>query len=364
MAALAAIVLLAAPGCTPARTDADQPASRPQSSHAGGALERHEFARLCMGVETRIILYAPDRSLAAVRAAMAFERINELDHSLSDYRVDSTLSRVNAAAGIEPISIDDDLLGTLQSAIDLARLSDGAFDPTIGPLSQVWRAQRRTGFAAPAAEHRAALSLVNWRDLELDPAAKTAFLRRKGMRLDLGGIGKGLAAHEAVRTLTAMGSPRCLVSLGGDTAAGQPPPSQPQGWRIDVRSGEGAPPIGTLWLAEMCVSTSGDSEQYIELEGVRVGHIIDPRSGQTSPPGAFVVALSARGDHADALATTLLLTPPDQREALVLAFAQPQNETGSRAGAIIDEPQPGSPAQRTRATIDPFDLIRWAPAAD
>ncbi|MBX3383250.1 MAG: FAD:protein FMN transferase [Phycisphaeraceae bacterium] len=359
--ALAILPAFLSPGCSRGRPNTP-PADRAgaDAPHADTP-ERHEFARLCMGVETRIILYANDRAQAVARAAMAFERINELDHALSDYRLDSTLSRVNAAAGAEPVAVDDDLFDALRTSMHLAALSNGAFDPTIGPLVQVWRVQRRTGQPAPAGEQRSALALVNWRDLDLNAQTRTAFLRRKGMRLDLGGIGKGIAAQEAVRTLTAMGSPRCMVSLAGDIAAGLPPPDQPRGWRIEVRSGAEAPPIGTLWLAQMSVSTSGDSEQFIELDGVRLGHIIDPRSGRTSAPGAFAVVVSSRGDHADALATTLLLTPADQRESLLLALADGHKDDTSRAGAIIEEPSPDSPSHRGRSTIDPFGVLRWAP---
>jgi FAD:protein FMN transferase len=219
-----------------------------------------------MGVETRIVLYAPDEAAAVRAAARAFDRIARLDSILSDYRADSELSGLVARAGGPAVPVSPELFHVLARAQRFACLADGAFDVTAGPLVRLWRAARRSGVLPTAAEREAAAARVGWRHLELDPVARTVRLRLQGMQLDLGGIGKGYAAGEALATLRAAGIDRAMVAMGGDIAASGPPPGE-RGWRIRIAH---MPPDGdTLLLAHAAVSSSGDTEQYVEIDGVR-----------------------------------------------------------------------------------------------
>jgi thiamine biosynthesis lipoprotein len=250
-----------------------------------------------MGGAARITFYLADDAAALSAAKAAFERIDELERAMSDYRADSPLSALNRGAGGAPQRVGLPLLGALVAAKRLAEETDGAFDPTVGPVVALWRRARKSGQMPPPAERDAAVALVGWRGLEIDQAAGTARLARPGMALDLGGFGKGYAADQARRLLLVMQVHRCLVGLGGDYAAGDPPPGVP-GWSIGFK--DDAPPIE---LANACVSTSGADEQFVEFGGKRYSHIVDPRTGLGLEQHRRFTVVAPAGGTADALAT-------------------------------------------------------------
>ena len=264
---------------------------------AEAVLVRREYARSVMGGAGRITLFATDEDSALAAAKGAFDLLEAIENALSDYRPASELMQVNRAAGGPPVVVGDHLLSALAAARALAEATDGRFDPTVGPVVALWRRARREGRLPAPEETRSATSLVDWRDLRLDGEDRTAKLLRPGMALDLGGFGKGYAAHEAVKFLAAQGIPRALVGLGGDYAAGDPPPGT-DGWKIGFA--DGAPPI---LLSNACVSTSGADEQFIEIDGRRYSHIVDPRTGVGLAPGPRFTVLAGEGGTADGLAT-------------------------------------------------------------
>jgi FAD:protein FMN transferase len=280
------------------------------ASDAGGQ-ERFEFRQLHMGVETRIVLYAADADQATTAAARAFARVAELDSIMSDFRSDSELSRLVQAAGGEPVEISRELFHVLDHAQELARLSDGAFDVTAAPLVESWRKARRTGVLPSEEERRAAALLVGWRHLHLDGGTRSARLRFPGMRLDLGGIGKGYASDEAIASLRAAGIDRALVQMGGDIVVSGPPPGE-KGWQIHLPGDE---PEAALRLTNAAVSTSGDTEQYVEMDGVRYSHIVDPRTGFGLRSRVGVTVIADEGITADGLSTLLSVLGPGQAEA-------------------------------------------------
>lgn len=311
--------------------------------------ERFEFTRLCMGVQTRIVTHAPTRSAAAAAAARAFERIAALEQAMSDYRPDSELSALCARADAgdhDWQEVSPDLFRALALSQTLARHTDGAFSATIGPAVRLWREARRSGTLPDESARAGAVRLSDWRLLEIDRESRRVRLREPGMRLDLGGIGKGYAAQAALESLTDDGLPRSLVALGGDIAAGEPPPGA-EGWRVALRPG-----LGQLLLAGGAVSTSGDEEQYVEIGGRRYSHIVDPRTALGVVGGPWVTVLASRGEYADALATACAVLGLDDAETLVLD-----------AGAAAVFVERGADGRTVTTTIDPRGLLRWhAPA--
>ncbi|MGH7133435.1 MAG: FAD:protein FMN transferase [Phycisphaerales bacterium] len=277
--------------------------------------ERFEFTRICMGVAARIVTYSPDRETAVSGAAAAFEVLGELDGRFSDYRSDSELIVLCSKAGGPAVKVSPELLEVLLAAEELSEKTEGAFDITVGPAVRLWREARRTGKLPEAAALGRARWLIGWRMVNVDRAAGTVRLERAGMLLDLGGIAKGFAAERAVRALEARGLPRSMVSLAGDIAVGDAPPGE-AGWRIGVNgeqwTGEatGAKAVTgrddggeTLVLTNVCVSTSGDTEQFVEIEGRRYSHIIDPFTGIGTAGGVSVTVVHPSGAVADALPT-------------------------------------------------------------
>lgn len=255
-----------------------------------------------MGVQSRIVLYAPDRTAAESAAAAGFGRIASLDAALSDYRSDSELTRLGDRAGSPPVPVSPDLFRILRFATEISAVSEGAFDSTVGPCVRLWRASRRSGQLPAADDLATARSLTSWRWIELDAWESTVRLARTGMRLDLGGIAKGYAAEAALRELAKCGCPRALVALAGDIAVGTPPPGR-TGWEISRTPSAGAAP---LILQHAAVSTSGDTEQFVAIDGTRYSHIVDPRTGLGATSSRVVTVVvpldEAQPLHAGALA--------------------------------------------------------------
>jgi thiamine biosynthesis lipoprotein len=185
--------------------------------------------------------------------------------------------------------------------------SGGAFDVTIAPLVRLWRRSRKEKKLPSPEELSAARALVDYRRLELDPVRQTARLRTAGMGLDLGAIAKGYACDRALVALEAEGITRAMVETSGGYAFGDPPPGK-DGWRIQVVDDEEK----VLVLKRCGVATSGDTEQFVEIDGVRYSHIVDPATGLGLTNRAMVTVVAPDGMTADALSTTVSLLGPQR----------------------------------------------------
>lgn len=243
-------------------------------------VERFSYTEGHMGTPFRIILFAANRTAAEKAARAAFQRIAVLDRIMSDYSSTSELMRLCQKAGGPPVRVSADLFRVLRRAQEVSRLSDGAFDVTVGPVVRLWRRARRSRKLPDAAALARARALVGYRNVVLDPEARTVQLLKPGMQLDLGGIAKGFAADEALTTLKHLGIGRALVAAGGDIAVGGAPPHT-EGWTVGIAPLEdpSGRPKRYLLLHDAAVSTSGDAEQYVEIDGKRYSHIVDPRTG-------------------------------------------------------------------------------------
>jgi len=270
-----------------------------------------------MGVRVRVVVYA-DQATAVRSTRAAFTRIAELDAVLSDYRLDSEISRLADRAG-ERVRVTDDLFAVMTQALSLARESGGAFDPTVGPLTQLWRSARAAGEPPPADRLARALALVGWENVSLDSTARTIRLAEPGMRLDLGGIAKGYVLDRAIGVLRQAGVTRALVEAGGDIVVGDPPPGR-TGWHIEIPGAAGEVARRATALAHAAVATSGDSEQFVEIDGVRYSHVVDPRTGLALTNGLSATVIAHHGAVADALATTATILGREAGLALIERF--------------------------------------------
>lgn len=272
-----------------------------------------------MGVRARIVVYAPDETRARSACRAAFDRIAELEDVMSDYRPTSELVRLCAQAGGPPVKVSDDLLAILVRSQDLARRSNGAFDATIGPLVKLWRKARKSETLPPAEDLSAARKLVGWRSITIDRTARTVRLALPGMQLDLGGIAKGSACDEALRVLKREGVSSALVEMGGDIAVSGPPPGKP-GWGIEIANS--ADPLKqTLTLKNAGVSSSGDTEQFVEISGVRYSHIVDPRTGLGLTDRIAVTVIARDCATSDGLSTAVSVLGEKKGRALVRTYS-------------------------------------------
>ncbi len=280
-------------------------------------LGRYRFAQVQMGVQFEIQLYASDEKSANLAARQAFRRVEQLNNHFSDYDPTSELSRLSKTAGSGArVDLSDELWQVLSLSDRLARRTDGAFDVTVGPYVRLWRRARRQREMPSEARLTEARKAVGHSHLRLGPTDRSALLTQPGMKLDLGGIAKGYAADEALAVLGRHGITRALVDAGGDIRVGDPPPGK-TGWRIGIaRLAAEAPPVRFLRLANTAVATSGDAWQYVEIDGRRYSHIVDPRTGLGLTRRSSVTVLAPDCTTADSLATAISVLGPKHGIAL------------------------------------------------
>ncbi|GAB3793096.1 FAD:protein FMN transferase [Spirosoma humi] len=274
----------------------------PELVIAQPGLARFSFRRGLMGTQFNVIFYAPD-SLTAQRANAAVNaRMDSLNQIMSDYLDGSEINELSKMAGSRKwVPVSADLFAVLQKGKRIASHSNGRFDPTVGPLSLLWRrAVRRKEFPTNK-ERRRARQAVGYKLMELDSLTRSVRLRRAGMRLDVGGIGQGFAVDEALKTLHRFGIQSSLVDIGGDILADEAPPGSP-GWRVSIGSGKpGDADTTTILLRKAAITTSGDTYRFLENKGQRYSHIMDPRSGLGLRHFVQAAVWAPDGYRADAL---------------------------------------------------------------
>lgn len=239
----------------------------------------------------------------------AFARLREIQDRFGTGVPGSELEQIAAAAGRAPVHVTDDVYALIKKALTVAADTNGLFDLTVGPLIDVWRMNKDNPDIPSKEKIKAALSLVNWRDVVVDDRQKTVFLKRRSMRLDLGGFLKGYAADEMVRVLSARGVRSALIDLGGNIfAMGSGPSGGP--WKIGVQDPEGqrGAYLGIALVANRSVTTAGVYEHYFIKNGKRYHHIMDLRTGYPVENGLVSVTVIAdKSIDADAYDTALLV---------------------------------------------------------
>jgi thiamine biosynthesis lipoprotein len=281
-------------------------------------LLRFEFAETHMACSFRIVLYSTGESIARRASRAAYDRIAALNAILSDYDPESELSRLSHSAGGPPVQVSADLFGVLERSRQIYERSGGAFDVTIAPVGRLWRRARRDRKLPDPERLAEARTLVGSDKMVLDKRPRTVRLEKPGMKLDVGGIAKGYASQAAIDVLKSHGIDRALVAGAGDIVAGDPPPDA-RGWRIAIAPVEPGKPQTrrVLLLARAAVSTSGDAEQFVIIDGHRYSHIINPATGLGVEDRASVTVVAPDGATADALETTVYLLGPERGLKLV-----------------------------------------------
>lgn len=269
------------------------------------ALHRYEFQQPQMGVPFRIVLYATDEAKAKAASDAAFKRISDLNAVLSDYDYDSELSRLSRTSGSgQKVPVSEDLWHVLDRAQYFSEQSRGAFDVTVGPAVNLWRKARREKKFPDETRLAAARKSVGYQYVKLNADGHTVELAQPNMRLDLGGIAKGYAVSEAMKVLKEHGIAQALVSGGGDLAVSDPPPGK-KAWTVELPALDESGPSEFLYLKNKAMATSGDLFQFVELDGKRYSHIVDPRTGIGLVDHSRVVVVAQDGTTADALSTAL-----------------------------------------------------------
>jgi thiamine biosynthesis lipoprotein len=274
------------------------------SAQVAGTLRRYEFVHPQMGTLFKLVFFASNDTVATRAAKAAFDRVDDLNLIFSDYLPESELNRLCAKAGTgEKVPVSDDLWRILKLADCFSRKSAGAFDITVGACSRIWRRARHLNVAPDPADLRRARRLTGFRLIRFDKKHRKVKLKKPGMQLDLGGIAPGYAADECLRILRACGIRAALADAGGDIAAGDPPPGR-TGWEIAFPVDAGAAQR-TLIIKNCGITTSGATYRYMEINGVRYSHILDPRTGWGLTHRILVTVQAPDATTADAWATAL-----------------------------------------------------------
>ena len=219
----------------------------------------------------------------------------------------SGIMLINQNAGIAPVQVGADLLEVLERACYYAELSNGAFDPTVGPLVSAWGIGTESEQIPGQQEIDRALALINWQDLIIDHEQGTAFLQQPGMEIDLGAIAKGYAADEAARIAGEGGAARAIIDLGGNIVAlGSRSSNAP--WRIGIQDPleKRNAYIGIISVNDKTVVTSGIYERYFEQDGKQYHHILSTKDGYPVDNGLISVSIvTERSIDADGLSTAV-----------------------------------------------------------
>jgi len=273
-------------------------------------------AQFLMGTLVELTAVAPSDAIAQASLTAGFQEIRRLENMLSTWIETSELSRVNQAAGLEPVGVSAETFELLRRALEAAEYTEGGFNIAIGPAVQLWNIPEDPRIPS-AMELEIAAQYVDYRRIHLDQTRRTVFLEKPGMRIDIGGIGKGFAAEKAAAVMREIGATGGLVAVAGD-------------FRVFGRRADGtAWPIGIqhprkpgkilamLDAIDEAISTSGDYERYFMKDGVRYHHILDPETLQPARLCRSVTIIAPDATTADALATGVFVMGPVRGMALV-----------------------------------------------
>lgn len=274
-----------------------------------------------MGTVARVVVVTPDEENAHHAIEQAFATIKHLESLMSDRDPNSQLSYVNQHAFAEPVRVDDAVFEVLIASLEYSRLSEGAFDITIGPLVQLWRTEQSSGIAPSAAAVARAKELVGWQNLILDPSQKTVRFAQEGMKLDLGAIAKGYAVDKALEDLWQLEMSGAMVDIGGNLRCYGKAPRGSRHWRIglqDPRKDENT--VLTLTMDDVAVATSGDYRRFALVDGKSFSHIINPSTAQSAQALSSVTIIAPTAMQADALSTAITVLEEQKGLQLVNAI--------------------------------------------
>jgi len=264
-------------------------------------------ARPLMGtlVEVTVEPSAGSESRAHAAIDAAYREMQRLSDMMNHYDPKSVVSAINDAAGVSALRVPPELMAVLAMAQAMSARSDGAFDITIASI-RGWRFRAGDPRLPPAAEIASQRPLVDWRELRLDTRAQSAYLARRGMRIDLGGIAKLYIVHAGIELLARSGLSRAMVNGGGDVEAIGGSRERP--WRVGVRDPR-APErlLGVLRIERGFVVSSGDYERAFLRDGKRYHHILDPRTGYPAAGPRGVTLLGERLEDVNGLGVAIMV---------------------------------------------------------
>ena len=300
-------------------------------------LKRFSFTQPKMGSPFTILLYAADSIEAARHARDCFLLVDSFNLLYSDYIDSSELSLLTSAgASTAPIPVSPAMLDILWRSSIAYEQSGGAFDITVGPLVKLWRAARKAKQFPAADKIEAARRFVGFNNLVIDTARKTVLVKIPGMKLDLGGIAQGYIGQKVLDLLRSRQVEHALVNVSGDIITGDAPPGS-AGWTIGVNVPGSTDELLSreILIQRKAVITSGDAFQFLEHDGKRYSHIVDPRTGYGVTFQRNVTIIAEDGTTADWLATACSIIPLRKAKKLAKSFGAELLITEMKKGKLV-----------------------------
>ncbi len=282
----------------------------------------YTFRHPAMGTEFTVYLYARDEATAKGAADDVFDEVDRIEQELSNYRESSELSRIGREAALGPVTTDPETFRFLSRSEYWSAASDGAFDITVGSLMKVWGFFDHRGHTPSQEELEHIRPMVGYRNVVLDPAARTVQFRLAGVELDPGGIGKGFAVDAAVTVLRAHHIGAALISAGSSTlyALGSPPGQR--GWKVVVPGvGPDREPYSTVVLRDTSLSSANCNEKNFTEGGLLYCHIMDPRTLHPVEGRLHVSIIDPSATTSDALSNVLFVDTPTESRTFLERYA-------------------------------------------
>ena len=270
-----------------------------------------------MGSELKLSAWTTDETGAAEVFDQVHREFDRLENLLSVWKQGSDVVRLNNNAGIAPVKVDRDTIEVLRVAREAGDLTRGKFDITFGALSDIWRFDHDQDNVIPGRDLiEPRLKRIDYRAVEVDSTAGTAFINRPNMRIHLGGIGKGYAIDRAVAMFKARGLTDFMIQFGGDLYVAGTDRGRP--WKLAIADPRGQhDPFATLQITDGTFSTSGDYERFFIKDGKRYHHLIDPDFGEPAMGCRSVTIVANRAVMADVLSTGVFIMGPDDGMKLI-----------------------------------------------
>jgi thiamine biosynthesis lipoprotein len=288
-----------------------------------GPAEADSNYRLVMGTFARVVVVAANRNTANRCIEAAFAEIYKVNELMSRFKNDSEISIVNREGFGQAVKVNDSTYEVLQKSVYFSKLTDGAFDITVGPLMDLFRSSGKTEIAPSEEEITQAKAKVGYEKLILDDSNKTVRFAVEGMQLDLGGIAKGYAVDKAIEAAQKAGATGAMVDIGGNIRCFGAAPRGNKSWIIGLQNPGNSSDAGEdnilleLKLTGKAVATSGDYQQFVIINGKRFSHILNPHTGISAEGLSSVTIITDNATDADALSTVVSVMGIEKGLALI-----------------------------------------------
>jgi FAD:protein FMN transferase len=277
-----------------------------------------ERSRVSMGTEVHVSAWTADEAAALAAFERVFDEFDRLDALMSVWKEGSDILRINAAAGKGAVAVSPEVREALHASQEVSEWTAGKFDVTFAALSGLWKFDQDIDGQIPDRSQIAAkLAFIDYHALQIDDRAGTARLARDGMRVSLGGIGKGYAIDRAVTILRGAGLADFMIQAGGDLYVAGRRGDRP--WHVGIQDPRGAPNtlFAAIELTDAAFSTSGDYERFFIRDGHRYHHILDPDTGEPAVRSRSATIMAKSATVSDGLSTGVFILGGEQGMALI-----------------------------------------------